>query len=88
MVFSKNVWQQLKNITADDLIQALKKDGYEKDPSSRDATIAFIKKIENGHKRIVIHYHPGKTYGPALLKALLDDIGWSESDMRRLKLIR
>ena len=37
---------------------------------------------------MVIHYHPRKTYGPKLLKALLADIGWSEADMRRIKLIK
>jgi hypothetical protein len=39
-------------------------------------------------KRIVIHYHPRKTYRPKLLTALLGDIGWSEADMRRVKLIK
>lgn len=42
MAFSKNVWNQLKNITADELISALKRDGYTKDPASRDATISYI----------------------------------------------
>ncbi len=87
MAFSGNVWGQLKNLTADDLISALKKDGYTKDPASRDATIAFIK-YGNPNKRIVIHYHPKKTYGPKLLKALLDEAGWTEEDMQRLRLIK
>jgi len=64
------------------------KDGYRKDPASSDATIAFIKAGSAGSKRVVIHYHPRKTYGPKLLKALLADIGWSEADMRRVKLIK
>ena len=39
--------------------------------------------------RIVsIHYHPRKTYHRGLLKGLLDDIGWTEDDMRRLKLLK
>jgi hypothetical protein len=29
-----------------------------------------------------------KTYGPKLLKALVSNIGWTEADMRRLRLIR
>jgi hypothetical protein len=36
----------------------------------------------------VIHYHPRKTYGPKLLTALLNEIGWTEADMRRVKLIK
>jgi predicted RNA binding protein YcfA (HicA-like mRNA interferase family) len=87
MAFPQNVWNQLKSITADELIAALKRDGYQQDPSGTDATIAYIK-LGNPNKRIVIHYHPRKTYGPKLLKALLADIGWSESDMRRIKLIK
>jgi carbamoylphosphate synthase small subunit len=67
MNFSKQIWDQLKNKSADDLISALKKDDS---------------------KRIAIHYHPHKTYGPALLKALIEDIGWKENDLRRLKLIK
>lgn len=88
MAFPRHVWEQLKNKTADDLISALLRDGYEKGPSSHDATIAYIKKADDNTKRIVIHYHPRKTFGPGLLKALLEDIGWTEADMRRLKLIK
>jgi predicted RNA binding protein YcfA (HicA-like mRNA interferase family) len=87
MAFSQHVWNQLKATTADELIAALKKDGYQKDPASSDATIAFIK-TDPPPKRVVIHYHPRKTYGPKLLKALLADIGWTEADMRRIKLIK
>jgi predicted RNA binding protein YcfA (HicA-like mRNA interferase family) len=87
MAFSQHIWNQLKSTTADELIAALKRDGYRQDPASADATIAFIKPAA-GAKRIVIHYHPRKTYGPKLLKALLADIGWTEADMRRLKLVK
>jgi predicted RNA binding protein YcfA (HicA-like mRNA interferase family) len=87
MAFAQHVWNQLKSVTADELIAALKRDGYQQDPASADATIAYIK-AGSPSKRIVIHYHPRKTYGPKLLKALLADIGWSEAEMRRLKLIK
>ncbi|OGF53805.1 MAG: hypothetical protein A2Z21_01010 [Candidatus Fraserbacteria bacterium RBG_16_55_9] len=29
-----------------------------------------------------------ETFGPSLLKALLTDIGWTEDDLRRLRLIK
>ncbi len=87
MAFAQHVWNQLKSLTADELIAALKRDGYRQDPASAGATIAYIK-AGNPSKRIVIHYHPRKTYGPKLLKALLADIGWSDADMRRVKLIK
>ena len=39
-------------------------------------------------KRGIVPVHPKKTYGPGLLKDLLADIGWSEIEMRKLKLIK
>ncbi len=39
-------------------------------------------------RRVSIHYHPQKTYGPKMLQALLSDIGWTEDRMRELKLIK
>jgi predicted RNA binding protein YcfA (HicA-like mRNA interferase family) len=90
MAFPPNVWNQLKNLTADDLISALLRDGWVKDPSSKGAILAYIKRDQTGKpiNRIGIHYHPKKTYGAKLLNSLLGDIGWTEDDMRRLKLIR
>ena len=82
--FRKAIWDQLKNTTANELIRALAADGWEEDVT-RGATRAFCK---GSGKRIVIHYHPRKTYGAKMLKALLEDIGWSEDDLRRLRLIR
>lgn len=39
-------------------------------------------------RRVSIHYHPKRTYGPKMLQSLLDDIGWDEPALRRLKLIK
>ncbi len=87
MAFPQHVWNQVKNLTADEIIGALLRDGWEKDPSGRGAIIGYIKKGPP-NSRITIHYHPKKTYGAKLLQSLLDDIGWSEDDLRRLKLIK
>jgi predicted RNA binding protein YcfA (HicA-like mRNA interferase family) len=87
MAFPPNIWNQLKNLTADDIISALLRDGWEKDPSSKGAIMGYIKKGPP-NSRVTIHYHPKKTYGAKLLTGLLDDIGWTEADMRRLKLIK
>ncbi len=55
----------------------------------RGARIGFIKKgLGTKTRRVVIHYHPNKTYSPKLLKKLLSDCGWDESDLKRLKLIK
>lgn len=89
MAFEHAVWQQLKSKTADDLISALQKDNWTEE-ERRKNTRAFVKYTVNGagKKRVVIHYHPKKTYRQGLLKALLGTIGWTEEDMRRLKLIK
>ena len=84
MKFSKNVWDQLKNKSADDLISALVKDGWMLDET---AGAEQVYRHPNG-RRVSIHYHPKMTYGRKLLKSLFKDIGWVESDMRRLKFIK
>jgi predicted RNA binding protein YcfA (HicA-like mRNA interferase family) len=81
--FSNQIWQQLKNLTADDLCNALRKDGWECDTKGGSMHI-YLK----GMNRVSIHYHPKKTYGAKMLQGLLGDIGWSESDLRKLKLIK
>jgi predicted RNA binding protein YcfA (HicA-like mRNA interferase family) len=84
MGFSKQIWDQLKNKSVDDIISALKKDRAILDTTKGSAQVYLY----SDGKRIAIHYHPHKTYGPALLKALIEDIGWEEADLRRLKLIK
>ena len=80
----KDVWEQLKGITADELIRALEKDDWVRDTGVGSE---LVYRHKDG-RRVSIHYHPRKTYHRGLLKGLLDDIGWTEGDMRRLKLIK
>lgn len=84
MRYSKNCWLQLKNLTADDLISALERDGWKRD-LCKGAFIPFIDPATR--RRVIIHYHPQKTYGAGLLKGLLDDAGWDEQDLIRIGLI-
>ncbi len=79
-----HVWNQLKNLTADELCAALEKDGWAWE-TTRGASRTY--RHYDG-TRVTIHYHPTKTYGPNLLKSLLADIGWTEEEMRRLRLIK
>jgi len=81
---SKQVWEQLKAKTCEDLIAALERDGFQYE-GTRGATRAYR---HSDGRRIVIHYHPNKTYGPKLLKALIAAAAWSEREMRSLKLIK
>ena len=94
MAFDNSVWNQLKSVTCDDLIRALLKDGWT-DEEKRGATRGFFKEVTNGspattiRRRVVIHYHPKKTYGKSLLTRLIEeDIGWTPKDLVRLKLIK
>lgn len=86
MAYSQHVWRQLKNLTSKQLIDALEADGWKED-ITRGATRAFVKDSSSRY-RVVIHHHPGKTYGPRLLRDLLGGIGWSEEDFKRLGLIK
>lgn len=85
MAFSKSTWDQLKAITASKLIAALLRDGWTEE-ESRGATRGFFK--AGTKRRAVVHYHPKKTFGAGLLKSLIDDIGWTVDDLKRLKLIK
>ncbi len=83
-MFPKQVWDQIKNVTARELIKALKKDGW-----TRRNTSGACQGFSSPDGRYVsIHVHPKKTYGPKLLKALIKDIGWDQTDLKRLKLIK
>ena len=84
MKYPKPAWDQLKNKSVDDLIAALVKDGWVVD-EIRGAEQVY--RHPDG-RRVSLHYHPQKTYGRKLLKSLLEDIGWTAEDMRRLKLIK
>lgn len=85
MAFSAGVWSQLKKTTADELIAALKRSGWALEPDCKGAIQVY--RNPDG-QRVGIHYHPKKTYGAKLLAGLLADIGWTEAEMKKLKLIK
>ena len=78
-----DIWAQLKNITADELIRALENDGWKPRVGSGSRRI-----YKKGLNLVSIHYHPKKSYGRDLLRDLLIDIGWNEEDLKRLKLVK
>lgn len=83
MNFPEQVWKQIKSKNCDEIISALKKDGWKSDFS-----IGKQRVYRKGKKMVSIHYHPQKTYGPKLLKALMKDIDWSVKEMKKLKFIK
>lgn len=84
MAFPSNVWNQLKGLSADDIIRALNKAKWACDMDGGSMRIYLS---PDGSRRVSIHYHPKKTFGPKLLQGLLDDIGWTEAEMKEFKLI-
>ena len=84
MSLSASAWDQLRSITVEDLIRALERDDWTCEAGKGSIRIYY----KGPGQRVSVHFHPGKTFGPKLLKSLLTDIGWTEQQMRDLKLIK
>lgn len=84
MSYPKHIWDQLKNLTADDFVRALdrEKNGFLRDIQQGYSSGARIVWRHPDGRRVAIDYHPGKTYGRKQLIRLLNDIGWSEDELR------
>ena len=84
------VWAQLKNKTVDEIISALERDGWiwHKSSGSARSSGSSRRVYIRALKVVSIHYHPQKTYDPKLLDYLFEQIGWTEQDLKRLKLIK
>ena len=85
MNYQPHIWDQLKNLTAAQIAKALEKSGWIRDEGTGNIYVYYHPATK---KRVTIHYHPQKTYGAKLLKALLEDINWTEQELRKLKIIK
>ena len=81
----KECMEPTKKQNREELIDALKKDGWEIQ-LKRGAVQSY--KNTNSNQIITIHYHPHKTYGAKLLKDQIEKTGWSEENLRGLKLVK
>ena len=87
-VYPKQVWDQLKNTTIQEIARALERDGWIKE-DTRGATQGYRHPDKPPDRnRVVLHIHPKATKSARILKALLDCIQWTEDDLARLKLIK
>ncbi len=93
--YRRQVWNQVKSITSQELMRALERDGWESQGSKGRRgkkganTIAYRHPEKPPERnRVVIHPHPKKTMSPGLLKDILDCIGWTEEDLVRLRLVK
>lgn len=83
--YPKHIWAQIKSLTAQELVSALEKDGFE----LQDRKGAVRLYIHPDGRKITIHWHPHSTYGSGLLKALLEAVGWTTlADLKRVGLIK
>jgi predicted RNA binding protein YcfA (HicA-like mRNA interferase family) len=74
----------LKNITARILIKSLEKDGFQL-IRQRGSHQHYIK----GKLIIDVPYHhPGQTFPVGTIHRIIKDTGWTEEDLKRLKLIK
>jgi predicted RNA binding protein YcfA (HicA-like mRNA interferase family) len=85
MKYSSQIWDQLKNITASEIAKSLEKSGWIRDEGAGNI---YVYIHPSDKRRVTIHFHPHKTYGPKVLKGLLETIKWSEEELKKLKLIK
>ena len=72
--YPKEIWDQLKNTTIQDLAKALERDGWRKE-ASRGATQGYRHpERPSDRNRVVLHFHPKAGKSPRILKGLLDSI--------------
>ena len=73
-------------------MRALLRDGFAEDEAEGSATV-YYKAADDStgapSRRVAIHFHRrSETMGRELLKRLIEATGWSESDLKRLKLVK
>ena len=86
-----HIWSQLKGKTSKDLKKALDKD-ENWSLVRNDGNKFFYQNLKKPSDRQEISIHLHEThkagYGEDLLRGLLGAIGWTEDEMRKLKLIK
>ena len=86
LTFSKQVWDQLRAISAGEIMRALERDGFQ---TEQRAGSKILYRHPDGRK-MFIHFHSASdTFGERILKEVLfPGTSWEVKDLRRLKLIR
>ncbi len=79
--------EPIKESLEGEFIKTLRRDGFYEDEAEGSSTV-FLK-LGPPRRRLAIHvHHKSDTMGPELLKTLLNNTGWDESDIKRLKLVK
>ena len=79
-------WSRLRSLTARELIAALIRDGF----SLRHRSGSHRRYRHPDGRRVTVSlHHPGDTFRPKTLRSMIQDqAGWSEDDLRRLKILK
>lgn len=78
-------YSKLRSLTARKLVNTLIKDGFHLDRES-GSHHQFFHPIK-GRVTVAFH-HPGDTFPLKALKGIIQDAGWTEDDLKRLKLLK
>jgi predicted RNA binding protein YcfA (HicA-like mRNA interferase family) len=82
---SKIDYSKLRSLTARKLISALIKDGFHLDRESGSHRQYFHP--DKGRVTVSVH-RPNDTFPPKTLKRIIQDAGWAEEDLKRLKILK
>jgi predicted RNA binding protein YcfA (HicA-like mRNA interferase family) len=79
-------YAQLRGVTARELISALIRDGFALDRQVG----AHQHYLHPDGRRVTVSFHrPGETFGIKTLRAMIElQAGWSEDDLKRLRLMK
>ena len=79
-------YEQLRNLTARELISALLRDGFGYDRGDGSHQIYYH---PDGRRVTVVFHGGGSTFRRKTLKSIIEkEAQWTEGDLQRLKLIR
>lgn len=85
--FSKEVFDQLKNISKQDFIKALERDGFLRDVESRQGAILVYRHPDG--RRVTVHWHPKAGFGRGQLGKMLAAARWNtREDLVRVGIIK
>jgi predicted RNA binding protein YcfA (HicA-like mRNA interferase family) len=73
-----------RNLTVRKLIAALSKDGFS---LARTKGSHHLYIHPDGRRVTVSYHHSGDTFPVGTLRQMIDDIGWTEEDLKRLDLL-
>ena len=74
----------LRNITVRELTNALERDGF---AYRRGKGASRVYRHQDGRRTVVHYHHGGDTLPLGTLRKVLEGAGWTDDDLRRLRLV-